>query len=149
QLMEIEAQLDKHLQASMQTLQIRSATKWLEEGERNNSYFYRQIAARSVATTMNSLRNPATQAIETDTSSMCAIAKEYYSSLYRSETVDQEALKIISGKANPWKKISKPDWETLTKQTTEEELLECLKFCPTNKSPGLDGISFELLTFIL
>ena len=45
-------------------------------------------------------------------------------------------------------KLSEVDKEAIEKPFTEEELKQCIKHLPKHKSPGIDGLAFELYTFI-
>lgn len=65
---------------------IRSSTRWYEQGERSNAYFYKTIKNRSQAVSISSLRNQRSGQILTQTEDILQCAKDFSTNIYSTLT---------------------------------------------------------------
>ncbi|CAM2099497.1 unnamed protein product [Caretta caretta] len=71
---------------------------------------------------------------------MCGRARAFYASLFSLDTTDAEACRML------WTElpmVSVGDQDRLELPCSLAELLEALCLMPTNKSPGMDGLTVE------
>ena len=72
--------------------QIRSREKWIELGEKNNSYFLGLEKQRQVNKSINKLKDDKNSVI-TDETKLLHMIKEYYEQLYTTTKPNKELLK--------------------------------------------------------
>lgn len=118
------------------TWRQRSKVYWLKNGDKHTKYFYR------IATTHE--RRSYTDSLEVNGNNTtdCAEIKEtvlnFYQQLYK-KTEEWRLDFQIQGAAS----ISSEDQEWLERQFEEEEILECIRLCVSDKAPGPDSFSMS------
>ncbi|KAI9280928.1 hypothetical protein BC943DRAFT_330141 [Umbelopsis sp. AD052] len=85
---------EKTLNETKQFL-LRSATKWHEEGERSNKYFFRVIKQRQSQQTMQFIRSAETDKVENTTGKILKEARNFYIKLFTPDDIDQEATEEL------------------------------------------------------
>ncbi|KAG2224705.1 hypothetical protein INT45_009020 [Circinella minor] len=139
-LNEIDKEIKNFQEIQTKQLLLRTATQWHEKGERNN---------KQEAVTITSLRDPITGIQATTNGEIFGMAHAFYDTLFAPEPVSNEAIQSILSSIPPEKTLSPNQQANLTSVFTLAELIEALKHSPLGKSPGLDGLSFEVCRFLL
>ncbi|CAG8530504.1 7713_t:CDS:2 [Gigaspora rosea] len=140
--LEIE-RLKRNLQDELTNLadkwQVHSNARWIESGEKSTKYFYSRFKTRHNAVAIDKIKilnniggsNP----IE-----VLHYIKEYYSYIYQQEPIKKEAIDRIT---NGLPQIEKFDNQSLIKYIMKEEISEVIHSLLNNKTPGIDGITYE------
>ena len=119
---------------------IRSRARWIEDEEKNTTYFLRLEKARQSSNVINSLKDSSGQLHHSDDGILHTL-KTFYEDLYkeRSTSVDDidSYFRSITS-ANRLDDDNKLKCEGLV---TYNECLKFLNKMKGNKSPGLDGIT--------
>ncbi|KAG1505919.1 hypothetical protein G6F52_012034 [Rhizopus delemar] len=123
---------------------LRSATRWHENGERNNKYFYRVIRERQTQQTIQSLRCSSTGSTLTTVGDIITEARNFYQKLYTPDAIDVDEVNRLLDAIPNETKISKQQAAALMSAPTEIDLIALLSHSPAGKSPGIDGIPFEV-----
>ena len=147
------AQLEKLLdhqivQESRQCL-LRSATRWHEKGERNNKYFYRVIKERNRQQTIESLRCSSTDAILQDIPGIMNEARLFYTNLYTPDAIDSSSVESLLSNVPGDACLSVLHQESLASSILIDDLMSLVGHSPVGKSPGLDGIPFEVYKYVV
>ncbi|KAG2233294.1 hypothetical protein INT48_001606 [Thamnidium elegans] len=125
---EIAKQLDEAITKSSQETYLRSATRWRELGERNNKYFYKIIKSRQSRQTIQ--------------------ARKFYTELYTPDDMDETAVQSLLANFPEEAKLSTSQQTKFVCDPTTPEFMDVLNHTPQGKSPGLDGIPFELYRYL-
>lgn len=132
----------------LQSAQIRSKVKWIEDGEKNTKYFLNLERSRANAKLMPRLELE-NGAIITDQFEILEAQKEYFKTLY-TRTLPDNALED---------NINSFLHDCEVPQLTDEDKLECegkvtideassaLKLMKNGSSPGMDGLTTEFCKF--
>ncbi|KAI7846812.1 hypothetical protein BDC45DRAFT_576609 [Circinella umbellata] len=88
----IEQDISKLEEQQTKQLLLRSATRWHEQGECNNKYFYNVIKERNKAITISTLRDPVTGLMTTSPAHILKIAHQFYSKLFATEPIYDHAI---------------------------------------------------------
>ncbi|CDH61168.1 hypothetical protein RO3G_01611 [Lichtheimia corymbifera JMRC:FSU:9682] len=144
QLQQVEQQIDTLIQRETQHAMLRSATRWHETGERNTKYFYRVIKERQQQQTIQSLKCSSTGTTLRDPKELIATTRCFYENLYTPDDIDTQAVDSILANIPASVKIPTADAEDMIAPVHKVDLLDLLARTPTDRSPGLDGIPFEV-----
>lgn len=139
--------IDAEIQNETRESMLRSATRWHEEGERNNKYFYQVIKERQTQQTIQTLKCSRTGAVLTDTADIMQEARGFYQRLYTPDAIDLNAVDSLLGNIPPEAKLKDPDAKRLLETPSPDTILMLLNHTPKAKSPGLDGIPFEVYKY--
>ncbi|KAL3701794.1 hypothetical protein R1sor_019816 [Riccia sorocarpa] len=124
---------------------IRSRIKWLREGDSPSKYFFAFLKAKQSQETLSALRLESGETI-TGESEIQELLVGAYRALY---TAEQELEEVIHMRADALQLIDKTLSQDQNRQLGEipsEELIEdIVKSLPKDKSPGIDGVTAELL----
>lgn len=145
---EISSKLDKEIQMEMKQLLVRSATRWYEKGERNTKYFYKVLRTRESQQTIQAVVSHATGDLATSTSDILKEAHFFYSTLYSPSSVDNSAIENLLRHIPPDALLSATQVQSLDQVPTNFELSSVLQHTPNHKSPGLDGLPFEVYKYL-
>ena len=94
-LQTVDEQIEGLLRQETQQYMLRSATRWHEQGERNNKYFFGVIKSRQNQQTIQTIRCSQTGDLLLDSNSILRKARSFYSSLYSPEDVDTTAINTL------------------------------------------------------
>lgn len=147
QLSKLEQQIEDETDVLTERMVIRSHSTWLEKGERSNKYFFRVLKQRTQQVNMNRIRDPATGVIHDTPASMLSAAKKFYGALYTPETSDPYATDQLLQSVSR-NQLNANDQTALREPLTMTSLEELIAGSPLNKSPGLDGLTFEVYKYI-
>ncbi|CAM5084870.1 unnamed protein product [Eretmochelys imbricata] len=118
---------------------VRSRICLLQEMDRGSRFFYtleKMRGAKKHATCLLAEDGaPLTDLVE-----MCGRARDFYTSLFFLDLTDPSACRVL------WEElptVSASDRDQLELPLTLGEFSEALRCMPTNKSPGMDGLTME------
>ena len=148
QVRQLEVLIDNQIQKETSQNMLRSATRWHEQGERNNKYFYRVIKERQSQQTIQSLKCSTTGDILVDAAAINREAQGFYQKLYTPDAVDVEAIDTLLGNIPPEVCLSSLDADKLMEMPSRDVVFALLTHSPKSKSPGLDGLPFELYQYL-
>jgi endonuclease/exonuclease/phosphatase family metal-dependent hydrolase len=140
--------MDQEIQMEMQQLLLRSATRWHEKGERNTKYFYKVIRSREAQHTIQAIKSSTTGATVTSTADILKEAHRFYSTLYTPEDIDTDAVESLLQNIPESIKLDERQFALMDADPSDAELLSVVNHTPSNKSPGLDGIPFEVYKYL-
>ncbi|KAG0933735.1 hypothetical protein G6F32_010970 [Rhizopus arrhizus] len=140
----LQTLIDERIRADTHQSMLRSATRWHENGERNNKYFYRVIRERQAQQTIQSLRCSSTGSTLTTVGDIITEARNFYQKLYTPDAIDVDEVNRLLDAIPNETKISKQQAAALISAPTEIDLIALLSHSPAGKSPGMDGIPFEV-----
>ncbi|CAM2098156.1 unnamed protein product [Caretta caretta] len=118
---------------------VRSRIRLLCEMDRGSRFFYAlekmRGAKKHVTCLLAEDGTPLTEPVE-----MCGRAPDFYASLFSPDQIDPGACRVL------WEQlptVSASDRDQLELPLTLAEFSEALRRMPTNKSPGMDGLTVE------
>lgn len=127
-----------------QQLRLRSATRWHEEGERSNKYFFNVLKARKEAVTIHALKDPLTGDVFTTMGDIMHHARSFYTNLFTPSSIDQPSIDQLLASIPDTARLSSTQQQKLIQPFTMDELIMAVEHTPLEKSPGMDGLPFEL-----
>ena len=141
ELRQLQARLDDLYTEKAKGAFIRSRAKWIEDGEKNSSYFFNLEKNRQSKKFINKLNINGT--LTEDQSAINNHIYNYYSTLYSSNYSAQDADHFLS-LLNEGVPVINEEFKALTEANiTLEELDTAIAQMPTGKSPGPDGLTTE------
>jgi hypothetical protein len=135
----LNLQVQLELTELAQRWQRRSKTNWIELGEKSTKYFYSRFKSRSSCSALTKIQIPLAQE-QSNEKEVLNYIKEQYSTIYSKEEIDNEIAEQIT-KDLP--QVSTQMNKKLTDSISKEEILTTIQKLPNNKSPGLDGLTYE------
>ncbi|PPR85316.1 hypothetical protein GOBAR_AA35375 [Gossypium barbadense] len=114
----------------------RSRSKWFREGDRNTRYFHAKATGRLKKNLIEKIKDMDGNWVASS-KDISQVAKNYFLSLFRSngQRVDIQEVgyiqECVTREANEW----------LTREYTENEVVQVIKQMDPNKAPGIDGLS--------
>lgn len=137
----LESELDKLLNEIAKGVQIRSKERWINEGEKNTSYFLGLEKKNQTNNTIKELKDVNNKKINTNSEIIKEICN-FYENLYTTKSID---CNKISNYINDIKCPTLNDQDKLICDAlpTQDECKEAVFNVKNNKSPGLDGLPCE------
>ncbi|CDH61037.1 hypothetical protein RO3G_01611 [Lichtheimia corymbifera JMRC:FSU:9682] len=145
----IDKSIDTLIQRETHQAMQRSATRWHEQGERNNQYFYRVIKQRQSQQTIQSLRCPQTGAVIQDPRGIIQEARRFYQALYSPDDIHMADVDQLLSNIPSTARLSESDARDMIDQVSRLDLLDLIKRTPLDRSPGLDGLPFEVYRHLI
>ncbi|OMH80675.1 Transposon TX1 uncharacterized [Zancudomyces culisetae] len=136
-----EGKIREHYDAKMQGIMVRSRAKWAEKGEMSNKYFFSRLESREKCQSMTSLLDEEGHPNDS-LNGISRIASQFYHNLFSSEPTDEVSQDFMLERVTS--RVSEDQSEMLEAPISLQEVLMVIRELPDNKSPGPDGISFEL-----
>ncbi|CAM2117440.1 unnamed protein product [Caretta caretta] len=118
---------------------VRSRIRLLQEIDRGSRFFYALEKTRGAKKHVTCLLVEDTTPL-TEPAEMCGRARAFYANLFSPDLTDPSACRVL------WEKlptVSASDRDRLELPLTLAEFSEALRCMPTNKSPGMDGLTME------
>ncbi|CAM2109326.1 unnamed protein product [Caretta caretta] len=118
---------------------VRSRIRLLREMDRGSRFFYALEKTRGAKKHVTCLLAEDGTPL-TDPEEMCGRARDFYTSLFSPDPTDPDACEVL------WEElptVSVGDRDRLELPLTLAEFSEALHRMPTNKSPGMDGLTVE------
>ena len=147
-LKELDQLIDNQIQKETRECMLRSATRWHELGERNNKYFYRVIKERQSKQTIQSLKCSATGSVLVNSDDIIREARGFYQELYTPDLIDDAAVDSLLASIPDDVVLSLEDSDSLTDPILMDTLQDLVGHTPLGKSPGLDGLPFEVYKYL-
>ncbi|XP_071912962.1 uncharacterized protein [Coffea arabica] len=114
----------------------KARVKWLQEGDKNTSYFHAKVVGRRRMNRISVLKNSSGVWCK-DEEETCQEIVEYFQHIYTSER-PEEFSEILEGIPQT---ITDEMNMKLTRKVTEQEISQAVFSMHPNKSPGPDGMS--------
>ena len=138
----LEIEIGKIYDEKAKGAQIRSREKWIELGEKNNSYFLGLEKQRQIKKSINKLTSGDGN-ILTDQGELLTNIKNYYENLYSSSYPDKILSDQYIFNTNLDPKIGEIDKSNCDGEITLDECTNAIFKMKLNRSPGLDGLTVE------
>lgn len=124
---------------------VRSRARWIEEGEKNTTYFYgleksRQSKKRICKLKINDI-------VIEDPSQINEEVQLFYSDLYSSNFHKEDCESFFTQIKSNIKRIGENDKIRLEDKINLQEIENALKKMKNGKSPGIDGLTSEFFNF--
>ncbi|KAJ8035265.1 hypothetical protein HOLleu_22431 [Holothuria leucospilota] len=134
---EIETLINKECKGAY----IRSRVKYLEEGEKPSTFFFRQEKFRGSQKTIHSIRNKEGVSCN-QKNDILAVFHEFYSDLYckPSSLVEESQDVFLNSLSSP---LNEDEKVSLEHPVSLNELWSVISKASRNKSPGYDGLPYE------
>ncbi|KAF5187043.1 reverse transcriptase [Thalictrum thalictroides] len=143
-LSEAEEAVSALLHRDTVALRQRVRVKWTEFGESNNKYYLNHFKHRTVKTTYDSVTLPGSNPIQSrDPDLVISTTYDFYSSLYSSVPTCPESIEEFF-ESIPEESLPPTISNKLIAPITLDEVKHAICHSPTIKSPGPDGIPFEV-----
>lgn len=128
-----------------QLVRLRSKVRWIQQGEAPTKFFFNHLKAKRDRECFHSLKLASGETTHDEDEILNAI-QHFYSRLYAEElpssgSADQlrDTLRLID------KTLDEEDCRSVLTPPTEEEIDRMVLDLPNEKSPGLDGVTNEIL----
>ena len=119
---------------------INKTKRWLfEKLSKIDKPLARLIRKKKEKTQINRIRNEKGE-VTTDTTEIQRIMRDYYKQLYANKMDNLEQMDKFLEKYN-LPRLNKEETENMNRPITSTEIETVIKYLPTNKSPGPDGIT--------
>ena len=117
---------------------IRSGVKWSSHGECNNKYYLTKASQRKSSARLNQVQS-AKGSLSQNSTETSSYVFDFYSKLYASSPHPHSNISsFISSSGPPCESFN------VFSPIKTNEVIEAIKFSSRNKSPGPDGIPFEV-----
>ena len=120
--------------------QVRSRTRWVEEGESSSSYFFRLVKKHGVDRLVSALRQD-DGSIVTSAPDLVGCFANFYSALFSVEDVDRVSQQELLSKLSA--RLSADQSEVCEGALSVDECFSALKGMAHRKAPGNDGLPME------
>lgn len=120
--------------------QIRSRTRWVEDGESSSSYFFHLVKKRSADRLVSALRLPGGSTVNSPQDLVHCFA-DFYPSLFSAEEVNPLAQCELLSKVSAW--LSVEQSASCEGEFSVEECLSALQGMAHRKAPDNDGLPME------
>lgn len=120
---------------------VRSRTKWLEEGERNTSYFFSLEKRNYKKNNITALK--INNQTSSDLKEITNYIYTFYRDIYKSNDVVYDCEQYIPIIKNKIPQINEQFKHDCDKPITKMEMADALKSMNKGKSPGCDGLTLE------
>ena len=137
----LENELSQLYDKKSKGAQIRSRVKWIEEGERNTSYF---LGLEKHYQSLNVIRRVTeqTKSVYSDNDILKEICS-FYEKLYQSKQINNNEINSYLSELEIDRKLNEKEKFFCDEIPTLNECEEAVLNLKDNKSPGIDGIPNE------
>ena len=140
EILELESALNAVFRQELDGIKIRSRTKWIEEGEKPTSFFFKLCRERFDRNFVYSMYDSSGTEVS-DRAGLINAHEEFYANLFSRDEIDlctqQELFSNIS------LRLSEEDCDLFEGLLSLSEITTALGNMSKNKSPGPDGLSVE------
>ena len=138
---ELEGKLNKFYTEKTRGYSIRARVKWINEGEIPTKYFLnleKQLQTNNVIKRIKTARKEFS-----DDENILQEMRNFYTNLYKKQHVPDRLLKQYMDKVEIPRKLTTIEKTICEKHITQIELRNTIKSLKKNKSPGIDGLTYE------
>lgn len=146
----IENMISVLQQNLVDTASIRASCKWRENGEISAGYLKRTIATRAIRKNITSLQHPV------DNDRLChepldlqSAVTSFYQHLYTPDAIHQSSVDHLLDTITTADRITTSNQDVITEDFTLEDITHGAHRAPKHSSPGIDGLSYEILSLLL
>ena len=143
QIFKVKKNLELQLIKETEGSRIRARVKWVEEGERCNSYFLNLEGYNARNDTIFRLGDESGKILK-DNDSILNQIKNYYKKLFKAPNHDQDTLDELFCTPDPARKLSEEKADSMDQSVSEREVLLALSSMKNGSAPGLDGLPAEV-----
>ena len=137
---DLEQELDNLYENKIKGAYVRSKARWIEKGEKNNSYFLRLEKIHQTTNVIKKLKGDNSEIYENNEVLKCMC--DFYENLYKCSNIDQDNIdRFLEEIHTP--SLTEQDKLFCDAFPTMDECGEAIKSMKNNKSPGFDGIPVE------
>ncbi|XP_042504810.1 uncharacterized protein LOC122081684 [Macadamia integrifolia] len=134
---DLSATLNEELKREEELWRQKSRNQWLQQGDRNTSFFHLSTIQRRGSNRILRLKTENDAWTQSD-DEIYQVINEYYTQIFHSEGVDQDALSFVLNTIQP--KVTEEMNVRLCAVPTMEEVALALKAMGPLKAPGPDGL---------
>ena len=136
----IEDQLYDHHMQKAAGARIRAREQWAEEGETSSKYFFQREQSHAIRSLMNGIYDVHGRTVRS-LSGMLHVWMLFYSTLFTAAYLDAAEQTFFFNKIIH--KLSSTEADLCEGEVTLEECTAALSSFSSNKSPGVDGLTYE------
>jgi Reverse transcriptase (RNA-dependent DNA polymerase)/zinc-binding in reverse transcriptase/Endonuclease/Exonuclease/phosphatase family len=144
-----EEMIDFFTRENLNGIAFRAGVQWQEKGERNTQYFFNTLRQRTTKRHIPALMDPTNNTKTTNTNGMIDIATSFYTKLYTPQPSCLLATQYLTNNLNHSTPLQQQDNTSLLLPLTSNTLDTMLTFTPKRRSPGKDGLPFEIYPQLL
>lgn len=145
QLHNFQSQLDKLFLEKANGAYVRSRARWIEEGEKNSSYFFNLEKQRQAKKKIQSLNIEGVTTNDQDQVNEEIL--QFYSNLYKTNYSAENDIAFFERLTGSIGTLDEDLRILMEGELAIEELDEAVKPMPRGKSPGIDGLTVEFYSF--
>ena len=138
----LNQQLDEQYENKSKGYQVRSSSKWIEQGEKSTSYFLGLEKARQASNCITCLKDETGTTHHSD-DAILNVARSFYEKLYQSNASTCDDIDTYFKFLITENLLSDEDSLHCEGLVSLNECTIAVKKMKGNKSPGLDGITIE------
>ena len=125
-----------------QGAQIRSRAKWVEEGEKNTSFFLKLERKHQTNNIINSIQTQNGNVVY-NSDDILKESVDFYQTLYSKQSIDRDLFGSFFDNIHSNNILNDSDANVCEGIVTPDECFKALESMARNKSPGYDGIPTE------
>lgn len=112
----------------------KSRTKWLNDGDRNTTYYHTKTTIRRRQNRVRALKDRNGDWVEEE-AEVESMVNDFYKTLFQEEQVDRP----WASTHHSWPEITQDEWAMLGKEVSNEEIKQAMFSIGGLKAPGRDG----------
>ena len=138
---DLESQLEQYYDTKSKGFQVRSRSKWVEEGEKGSRYFLRLENKMQSENVIKKVKNKnGTFIKDKDILEQCT---DFYSKLYTSSKPNLNDIDEYLNELQQHNTINENEKNLCDRNISVKEVTKAVESLNRNKSPGLDGLTPE------
>ncbi|KAK4509114.1 uncharacterized protein ATC70_007464 [Mucor velutinosus] len=138
----LQQEMVEHQQA------LRSGLRWREKGETSAGFLKALSTHRELQRALPTLKDPSTGTSFASQTEKEQAVHSFYSRLYTPTTVNQRDIQFFTNMIPASHRLSDDSHESLCTPFTLDDILDGLSRSPTQSSPGIDGLPYQILRLL-
>ena len=139
----VKSELENIEKTKSRGIIMRSKVKWVEEGEKNTSYFLRLERANYKNKHIEQLMDPSNKSVITEPEKILNLQRDFYKKLFTDNSNDNNEAERELFQSVELPHISNVEKLKCDNIFTEPELTKSIKSMKNGRSPGTDGLTSE------
>ncbi|KAG1469191.1 hypothetical protein G6F56_003395 [Rhizopus delemar] len=144
----LEQQISGLQEEIVENSALKAGKFWREKGELSAGFLKRSVATRSSQTYIAELKHPDTEELCKSPDRLQAASMAFYGKLYSPDQTCSSSTAQLLASITPDLQISIDQGQRLTRPFNIIDFQEVVKWCPHHSSPGLDGITYQILSIV-